>query len=132
MILNLIGEEFRWGHPECKTAELEIPLGKDQCLYIGEEADAGICGGCWKYPLGGDIDEDSTIDWKGTGTWSGSFCVMWQPKDRMYVKCVVKDGEVEDCDEVCNCEDGIDERKMCPNMKSSKSKNNSGILGWFN
>merc|ERR1712088_141186 len=63
MILNLIGEEFRWGHPECKTAELEIPLGKDQCLYIGEEADAGICGGCWKYPLGGDIDEDSTVDW---------------------------------------------------------------------
>ena len=46
MVLNLIGEEKKWGKPECKTAEL--PINKGKCVEFGKESDRNICGGCYQ------------------------------------------------------------------------------------
>merc|ERR1719402_1705329 len=104
--------------PHMASAKIDMstcPQGK--CKTIGVGLDEAMCGGCWKYPLGGDIDESSKVDWLVGGTWSGSFCVTWLPDDNMHVRCKVVDGVVDDCDEVCDCHDPSE--LVCPLKKST-------------
>jgi len=139
MILHLVGEEMRDGTPKCDTSELGgrpwndgDPFAPGKCSEFGGAMDRDQCGGCYRYPLMGDIEEETTtIEWLGNGEWSGTFCATWMPKRFLHVRCEVENGEVTDCDEVCDCYSMSTTK--CEDRASAKSENKQGgLLGYFN
>merc|ERR550539_798835 len=135
MILHLVGEEMRDGTPKCDTSKLnrwwEQTFVPGKCDEFGSKMDKDLCGGCYKYPLMGDLDESTTIEWLGNGEWSGTICATWMPKRYLHVRCEVENGVVTDCDEVCDCYSMSTTK--CEDRASAKSeKNRGGLLGYLN
>jgi len=98
------------GYKTCTTGVLDHDGQQDYVgggqVEFGGEMDEEVCGGCYKYQLGGEV-RAGNITWKGAGEWKGaSLCVQWDPTIRMDINCNINtDGTLEGCTEVCTCED---------------------------